>query len=89
MRVVEIRLEDLARKTIPLGFAGEHLRTRVRFDCSTLYDEYPAAVPSLSVQPPQGETYPATVIRDGDTVFWDVGPAPSRFRPDSAGIYRG
>ena len=72
MRVVEIRLEDLARKTVPLGFAGENLRTRVRFDCASLFSEYPAAAACLTVSPPRGHPYPGTVIRDGNRVIWDV-----------------
>lgn len=72
MRTVTYRLADLNRAVIPLGFVGENNHTRVIFDASKVFAEYPAAVPALTVQPPQGTSYPAVVVRDGDYVHFDV-----------------
>ena len=70
MRIVDIRLEDLDRRTLPLGFAGENLRTRVRIGCASLYAEYPAALPCLTVSPPGGDPYPGVAVREGDAVYF-------------------
>lgn len=72
MRSVSVRLADLERCVIPIGFVDENLHTRVRFDCKKMFDEYPNALPSLAVSPPEGSTYPAIVTKDGDFVVWDV-----------------
>lgn len=72
MRTVSVRLADLQRVTIPIGFAGENLYTRVIIDCKKEFDEHPTAVVGLAVAPPTGDPYPAVVTRDGDFVIWDV-----------------
>lgn len=72
MRTVSIRLADLDRGSIPVGFAGENLHTQVRIDCKKAYEEYPAAVVGLIVKNPNGDAYPAVTVRDGDIVTWDV-----------------
>ena len=56
MRTVSYRLEDLRRKPkIPLGFVGENEHTNLLIDCMKVYQEYPSAAVSLTVQPPEGE----------------------------------
>lgn len=73
MRSVSLRLVDLERKPlIPLGFEGENEYMTINFDCKTVFDKHPAAVPTLAVTPPQGDSYPAVVVRDGDIVSWTV-----------------
>lgn len=72
MRTVSLRLADLERSTIPIGFQDENLHTQVRIDCKMIFKDYPTAVVSLAVTPPQGDPYPAMVIRDGDIVAWNV-----------------
>ena len=72
MRSVSVRLADLNKVTIPIGFVGENLHTQVRIDCVKLFEDYPNAVPELTVNPPMGDTYPAVVTRDGDYVIWDI-----------------
>ena len=72
MRSVSIRLEDLCKITIPIGFAGENLRTTVRIDCMKMFHDYPDAIATLSVKPPEGKPYPTVVTRDGDIVVWEV-----------------
>ena len=72
MRSVTYRTEDLQRAKLTLGFVGENLHTRFIFDCRKDFGDYPSAVPALTVQPPEGEPYPAVITRDGDLVYWDV-----------------
>lgn len=72
MRTVSLRLVDLERSVIPIGFVDENLHTQVRIDCMKMFEEYPNAIPSLAIEPPKGDAYPAVVTRDGDWVVWDV-----------------
>ena len=75
MRTVSIRLADLEKTTIPIGFVGENLYTQVRIDCLKLYEEYPSAVPSLTIKPPKGNSYPSVVTRENNIVIWNVSNA--------------
>ena len=73
MRSVSLRLVDLERNPmIPLGFEGENEYTTVRVDCKKIFDEHPDAVPTLAVTPPEGDSYPAVIVREGDIVSWTV-----------------
>ena len=72
MRSVSVRLEDLQKIIIPIGFVGENEHTRVLIDAGRVLDEYPEATATLTVAPPYGDPYPAVVTRDGKTVIWDV-----------------
>lgn len=72
MRTVSIRLCDMERTCIPIGFVGENLYTRVRIDSKVVFDEYPTAIASLTVQDPNGSMYPGFISRDGDVIIWDV-----------------
>lgn len=72
MRSVSVRLCDLGKVTIPLGFVGENNFTRVYIDCKKIFDEHPDALPALSVIPPYGDAYPAVVTKEGDMVIWEV-----------------
>lgn len=67
-----LRLEDIEKDILCIGFVGESEHTRVMFDAKKMYDQYPHAAVSLSVTPPDGESYPAVIERDGDIVIWDV-----------------
>ncbi|MBO7711391.1 MAG: SGNH/GDSL hydrolase family protein [Lachnospiraceae bacterium] len=55
-----------------LGYVGENEHRTFNFDCKKMFGEYPSASVSLTVQPPAGDCYPATVERDGDLVSWTV-----------------
>ena len=72
MRSVSVRLGDLDKITIPIGFVGENLYTSVNIDCKEVFDKHPSAIPSLSVTPPKGDSYPAVTTRDGDIVTWVI-----------------
>ena len=81
MRTVSVRVADLAKSVLPIGFVGENQHTQVRIDCKMVFADYPTALPALVVKPPKGEAYPAVSVRDGDWVYWDV--------TDSDLIYQG
>ena len=73
MRSVSLRLSDLERNPmVPIGFEGENEYTTVNIDCKKIFDEHPTAVPTWAVTPPQGDSYPVVVVRDGDIVSWTV-----------------
>ena len=72
MRSVTYRLVDLQLVEINLGFVGENKHTKIIFDCKKMFDQYPNAIVSLSVTPPQGDVYPVVTTREGDFVFWEV-----------------
>lgn len=72
MKDYRIKLENLCEEIIPMGFVGENLYRRVIIDCRAAFDEYPDAVPGLSVRPPKGDLYPGIVTRDGDAVVWEI-----------------
>ena len=72
MRTVSYRIGDLNKAVIHIGRVAENEYTRVQIDAGEIFAEYPAASASLTVQPPEGSAYPATVTRDGNLVIWDV-----------------
>lgn len=72
MRSVTVRLDDLRTMILNLGFVGENEHRKFNFDCKKMFGEYPSASVSLTVQPPAGDCYPATVERNGDLVSWTV-----------------
>lgn len=73
MRIISLRLVDLIKNPIPIGFVGENVHTQIQVDCKKVFDEYPAAVASLAVRSPGSlSPYPAVVERNGDVVIWTV-----------------
>ena len=72
MRSVSVRLADLCKITIPIGFVGENLHTQVKIDCMKLFEEYPDAYATMTVKPADGDAYPAVITREGDFVIWDI-----------------
>lgn len=72
MRSISYRIEDMKSAVISLGFVGENERTQVILDSAKVFGEYPEAVPTLAVIPPEGAAYPKTVTRDGNSVIWEV-----------------
>lgn len=72
MRSVTVRLDDLRTTVLNLGFVGENEHTQIRIDSKKMFDQYPTASPSLTVCPPDGESYPAVIERDGNFVLWTI-----------------
>ena len=72
MRTATLRLEDLKTTIINMGYVGENEHKQIRFDGKKMFQEYPNASVSLTVCPPAGEAYPATIERDGDFVLWTI-----------------
>ena len=72
MRSVTVRLDDLKNIILNLGFVGENEHRQFRFDSMKMFGEYPNASVSMTVCPPEGDAYPATIERDGDFVIWTI-----------------
>ena len=72
MKKINVMLANLEATTIPIGRVGENLHTQVKINCVGIFQNYPNATVSLTVQPPQGDAYPATTTRDGIYIEWDV-----------------
>ena len=76
MKTISYKLKDLDQKekkvTLKLGYVGENEHVQIRIDCAEIWKDYPAAVASLAVEPPEGEKYPAIVTREGNVVCWTV-----------------
>ena len=76
MKTISYKLKDLDQKekkvTLKLGYVGENEHVQIRIDCSEIWENYPNAVASLAVEPPEGSKYPAIVTREGNIVCWTV-----------------
>lgn len=72
MRSISMRLAEMEKVKINIGYVGENEHTTVLIDCKKAFDEYPEAVASLTVRPPRGGEYPAVVVRNGNVVEWTV-----------------
>ena len=72
MKKINVMLANLEATTIPIGRVGENLHTQVKINCVGIFQNYPNATVSLTVQPPQGAAYPAVTTRDGIYIEWDV-----------------
>lgn len=72
MKNITVRLADISRTSIPIGYEGEQNHTRVTFYCAQIFDEYPDAVGTMVIKPTIGEVYPQSVDRDGSKLIWDV-----------------
>ena len=72
MRSATYRLEDLERLTINLGFVGENEHRMFRFDSTSAFEEYPNAIPVLTVAPPHGDPYPVVITRNNEFVEWVI-----------------
>ena len=72
MNPIYVDINKMDKMILQLGFVGENERTRIIFQCGSMFAEYPNAVPALSVQAPKGSPYPVIVTRDGNNVIWDV-----------------
>lgn len=76
MKTISYKLKDLDQKekkvTLKLGYVGENEHVQIRIDCSEIWENYPNAVASLAVEPPEGSKYPAIVTREGNVVCWTV-----------------
>jgi hypothetical protein len=72
MDKISLMLDNLETTMLRIGRVGENLHTQVRVNCIRIFHDYPNATTSLTVQPPNGEAYPATIDREGVVIVWDV-----------------
>ena len=75
MRVERALLEELPEKKFNIGYQGEQNHTQVIISCPIMFRDYPDAVASMVVKPPQGDLYPVSLTRDGNDLTWDVSDA--------------
>lgn len=75
MRVERALLEELSEKKFNIGYQGEQNHTQVIISCPIMFRDYPDAVASMVVKPPQGDLYPVSLTRDGNDLTWDVSDA--------------
>lgn len=75
MKYITVRLADIAREIIPIGYEGEQNHTQVIVYCAQIFDEYPNAAVTMVIKSGAGSVYPQAVTREGSTVIWDVTPA--------------
>lgn len=73
MNIKPISLKDLEEgKRIEIGFEGENNRTQLAIDCREMFEEYPDAIAAISVVPPAGAPYPATITENDGIVSWTI-----------------
>ena len=69
---MQINVADISTQRIFLGWTGENQHIQFAYDFSDIFAEYPDAGVALTVQPPEGDSYPHTVTRDGNKVLWEI-----------------
>ena len=72
MNNIRIKLADIAKETIKIGYEGELNHTQVVFYCASVFDEHPDAVAEMVIQPVRGDKYAQEVTQDGGTLIWDI-----------------
>ena len=69
---MRIKLEDLQRAVLNIGFVGENKHSVIEIDCAREFDRYPDAIPTMVVTPPKGEPYPVVISWEDGIVFWEI-----------------
>ena len=71
-RVQRVLMQNLGSETLRLGYEGENEHTLIVFSCLDIFNDYPDAEVTLTVQAPNGEIYHAGIERDGIQIIWEV-----------------
>jgi len=61
MRKIEKTFAEFGNSTIPLGITGENFAMKIYIDCTSVFSEYPNGHAALTISPPTGDPYPATL----------------------------
>lgn len=72
MKTINVLLSNLSSSLYQFGYEGENMYTGMRINCIEIFSEYPDATVGLTVQPPQGDIYPATIEKSGVMVVWNL-----------------
>lgn len=72
MRIINKTAENISNGILTIGYVGENEHTQVVIDCASVFEQYPSAVPAMTIQPPSGDAYPALITRNGNNIIWDV-----------------
>lgn len=72
MDVINIRMDDMGKRIIPIGIQEENEYRRILIDCKTIFEQYPDADAELFVLPPRGEIYKADIVRNQNIIVWNI-----------------
>lgn len=72
MRTIRISLNEVSRKTLDIGFAGEKDHVKVIIACGAVFAKYPGAEVSMVAAPPAGDMYPVTISTEDNCLIWEV-----------------
>lgn len=72
MRDIILTLDRFGDQALLLGRVGENRATRVLIDIKSILSQYPDAIASITVKPPGGAEYPATVKQKDGILTWEI-----------------
>ena len=72
MKRIQLSIEEISTTILGIGFEGEQNHTRVVIYCTTLINNYPNAVATMTIKAPTGDIYPGVISQEGNVVTWDV-----------------
>ena len=72
MKRIQLSIEEISTTILGIGFEGEQNHTRVVIYCTTLINNYPNAVATMTIKAPTGDVYPGVISQEGNVVTWDV-----------------
>ena len=75
MNRIQLGLEEISTKLLPIGFEGEQNHTQIVFYATTLIGKYPNAVATMTIKAPTGEMYPGVITQDSNIITWDISAA--------------
>lgn len=74
-RIKTVGVNGIADESFFLGYAGERDHTILRIVCTGIYADYPDAVITLRVRPPDGDTYNAEITAADGVAAWTLNSA--------------
>lgn len=72
MKTESLKLCEISTRLVFIGFEGENNYTKIVFDGSPIFADYPDAVVSLAIKPPVGNVYPKVALKSGNLITWNV-----------------
>ena len=72
MRDIILSFDRFGDQALLLGRVSENRATRVLIDIKSILSQYPDAIASITVKPPGGAEYPATVKQKDGILTWEI-----------------
>lgn len=72
MRDIILALDRFGDQALLLGRVGENRATRVQINLKSILSQYPDAIASITVDPPDRAEYPAAVKQEGGILTWEI-----------------